>query len=68
MTIISHADLKDCIATPPSWDENGNIIYGGSDYVLSYFDISSAEVKSSGYASGDERLIEKFNNGTDIKY
>lgn len=38
-TIISHADLKDCIATPPSWDENGNIIYGGSDYVLSYFDI-----------------------------
>lgn len=38
-TIISHADLKDCIVTPPSWDENGNIIYGGSDYVLTYFDI-----------------------------
>lgn len=38
-TIISHADLKDCIATPPSWDENGNIIYGGSDYVMTYFDI-----------------------------
>ena len=67
-TIISHADLKDCIATPPSWDENGNIIYGGSDYVLTYFDISSAEVKASGYASQDPKLIEKFDNGTDIKY
>lgn len=66
MTIISHADLKDCIATPPSWDENGNIIYGGSDYVMTYFDISSAEVKAAGFASMDPDLISKFNAGEDI--
>ena len=29
---------------------------------------SSAEVKSAGFASLDPDLIEKFNNGTDIKY
>lgn len=65
-TIISHSDLKDCIATPPAWDENGEIIYGGSDYVLTYFDISSAEVKAAGFASMDPDLIAKFNAGEDI--
>lgn len=65
-TIISHSDLKDCIAVPPAYDNQGNIIYGGADYIMTYFDISSAEVKAAGYASMDPDLIEKFNNGTDI--
>ena len=65
-TIISHGDCKDVLCPPPSWDKDGNMIYGGSDQLLSYFDISSAEVKSAGYASGDPKLIEKFNSGEDI--
>ena len=65
-TIISHADLKDCICVPPSYDQNGNIIYGGSFNILTYFDISSAEVKAAGFASGDPDLIAKFNAGEDI--
>lgn len=44
-TIISHGDLKDVLCPPPAWDNEGNIIYGGSDQILTYFDISSAEVK-----------------------
>ena len=65
-TIISHGDCKDVLCPPPVWDENGNIIYGGSNQILTYFDISSAEVKSAGYASGDPGLIGKFNAGEDI--
>jgi hypothetical protein len=65
-TIISHGDCKDCLCPPPAYDENGNIIYGGSNMVLTYFDISSAEVKSAGYASLDPGLISKFEAGEDI--
>ena len=39
-TIVSHSDCKDILLPPPSWDENGNIIYGGSDQMLTYFDIN----------------------------
>ena len=67
-TIISHGDCKDVLCPPPAWDENGNIIYGGSDQMLTYFDISSAEVKAAGFASGDPDLIAKFRAGEDIKY
>ena len=38
-TIISHGDCKDVLCPPPSWDSNGNIIYGGSSQILTYFDI-----------------------------
>lgn len=65
-TIISHGDCKDCLIPPPILDKYGNTIYGASDQLLSYFDISSAEVKSAGYASGDLSLIELFNNGIDV--
>ena len=65
-TIISHGDCKD-ILTSPNIIKNGKVVYGGDDTLLTYFDISSAEVKSAGYASGDPDLIEKFNNGTDIR-
>ena len=65
-TIISHSDLKNCITVPPTRNEDGSLNYGGGDYVLSYFDISSAEVKSAGFASADPGLIEKFNEGVDI--
>lgn len=65
-TIISHSDLKDCITTPPTWDEFGNIKYGTSPQLLSYYDISSAEVKGAGYASGDPNLIYLFDNGIDV--
>lgn len=57
-TIISHSDLKDCItSTSPAL---------GNDYLLTYFDISSAEVKAAGYASGDENLIHLFDTGQDV--
>jgi hypothetical protein len=65
-TIIAHGDCKDVLCPPPSWDNNGNIIYGGSDQLLTYFDISSAEVKAAGFASKDPDLIAKFNAGEDI--
>ena len=65
-TIISHGDCKDVLCPPHVWDENGNLVYGGSDQLLTYFDISSAEVKAAGYASGDPDLIAKFNSGEDI--
>lgn len=65
-TIISHGDCKDCMCPPPAWDKDGNMIYGGSNQLLTYFDISSAEVKAAGYASKDPDLIDKFNKGEDI--
>lgn len=65
-TTISHSDCKKIIDAPNVLDKNGNVIYGGSDQVLTYFDISSAEVKAAGYASGDPDLISKFNAGEDI--
>ena len=36
------------------------------DFIETYFDISSAEVKAAGFASGDPDLIDKFNKGEDI--
>ena len=65
-TIPSHSDLKDIICCPPSWDSSGNIIYGGAPMLLTYFDISSAEVKAAGFASMDPDLIAKFRSGEDI--
>lgn len=52
-TIISHSDIKSVIRSYPG-------------HLLTYFDISSAEVKSAGFASGDPDLIDKFVNGVDI--
>lgn len=52
-TIISHSDIKSTISAYPGC-------------LLSYFDISSAEVKSAGFASGDEHLIDMFVNGVDV--
>ena len=43
-TIISHGDCKDVLCPPHTWDDEGNIVYGGSNQILTYFDISSAEV------------------------
>ena len=63
-TIVSHADFKDCIRTPYHVDERGNIV--DEDFIETYFDISSAEVKAAGFASGDPDLIDKFNKGEDI--
>ena len=63
-TIISHADFKDILGTPYHIDDRGNIVY--EDFIETYFDISSAEVKAAGFASGDPDLIDKFNKGEDI--
>ena len=63
-TIIAHSDLKDCIVTPYHYDEYGNKVI--ENFVETYFDISSAEVKSAGFASGDPDLIKKFREGEDI--
>ena len=52
-TIISHSDIKDVVRAYPG-------------QILTYFDISSAEVKSAGYQSGDPELIRMFNNGIDV--
>ena len=52
-TIISHSDIKSTLRS-----------YSG--HLLSYFDISSAEVKSAGFASGDPDLINMFINGIDV--
>lgn len=52
-TIVSHSDIKSTIRSYPG-------------HLLSYFDISSAEVKSAGFASGDPDLIDKFVKGIDI--
>lgn len=65
-TIISHGDCKDVLCPPPVKDEFGNIIPGKHNQFLTYFDISSAEVKAAGYASKDPDLIAKFNAGEDI--
>lgn len=48
MNILS--DLKDCLVPPYHYDENGNKVR--ENFIETYFDISSAEVKSAGYASG----------------
>ena len=50
--------------SPYHIDENGNIV--NEDFIETYFDISSAEVKAAGFASGDPDLIDKFNKGEDI--
>lgn len=67
-TVISHADFKDLITTPPPFyiDLETGQLMRGKDTVETYYDISSAEVKSAGFASGDPKLIEKFVNGEDI--
>ena len=67
-TVISHADFKDLITTPPKYytDLETGELKRGKDCVETYYDISSAEVKSAGFASGDPKLIEKFVNGEDI--
>lgn len=52
-TIVSHSDIKSTIRSYPG-------------HLLSYFDISSAEVKSAGFASQDPDLIDKFIKGEDI--
>lgn len=43
-TIISHSDCKNVLCPPPTRDENGNIVYGGSDQMLTYFDINKTSV------------------------
>ena len=52
-TIISHSDIKSVVRSYPG-------------HLLSYFDISSAEVKSAGFASGDPNLIDMFKKGIDV--
>lgn len=52
-TIISHGDIKDTIAAPPG-------------YLLTYFDISSAEVRTAAYRSGDPVMIHLFETKQDL--
>lgn len=39
-TIISHGDIKNCLCPAPIRDGNGNLVYGGDDQLLTYFDIN----------------------------
>ena len=41
---MKYMDCKDVLCPPHTWDDEGNIVYGGSNQILTYFDISSAEV------------------------
>lgn len=52
-TIVSHSDIKSVPTTPRG-------------YLLTYYDISSAEVKSAGFKSMDPNMIEKFMKNEDI--
>lgn len=52
-TIISHSDIKSVPTTPRG-------------YLLTYYDISSAEVKSAGFKSMDPNMIDKFIKNEDI--
>ena len=52
-TIISHSDIKRIVTAPPG-------------YLLTYFDISSAEVRSIAYKSGDPTMINLFESGQDL--
>ena len=52
-TIISHSDVKDVISAPPG-------------YLLTYFDISSAEVRTAAYRSGDPVMVHLFETKQDL--
>ena len=52
-TIVSHSDIKSVPCTPKG-------------YLLTYYDISSAEVKSAGFKSMDPNMIDKFIKNEDI--
>lgn len=52
-TIPSHMDLKEAVCTPPG-------------YMMSYFDISSAEIRTLAFRSGDDNLIDLFKKGEDV--
>ena len=39
-TIPSHSPVKNCLIPAPIRNKNGNIIYGGDDQLLTYFDIN----------------------------
>lgn len=52
-TIPSHMDLKESVTTPPG-------------YMMSYFDISSAEIRTLAFRSGDKNLIGLFQKGEDV--
>ena len=67
-TIVSHSDIKSVLTSYGYGSGYGYETLGkpNNGELLSYFDISSAEVKSAGFASGDPSLIGHFINGTDI--
>lgn len=52
-TIYSYADVKRVIGSP-------------SDCLLSYFDISQAEVRTIAYLSGDEKMVHAYENKIDL--
>lgn len=61
--------------TTKRWSSGIHVIFGKStskrvfiapqNYLVSYFDISSAEVRSAAYMSGDPQLISEFEAGLD---
>ena len=52
-TIPSHMDLKEAVTTPKG-------------FMMSYFDISSAEIRTLAFRSGDKNLIGLFQKGEDV--
>lgn len=46
-TIISHSDLKNAIALPPTINPDGSWNYGGGDFLMTYFDIKRKKKKIS---------------------
>ena len=60
-TIPSHIDVKKAVTCPVM-----NTPTGRTATLLSYFDISSAEVRTLAYRSGDPGLIHLFETGQDV--
>lgn len=65
-TIISHGDCKDVLC-PPNIIKDGKVVYGGGDALLTYFDISSAEVKSAGSGGPFLVVILKIKGAKTVK-
>lgn len=63
-TIMSHADVKQAVTTPVLNTPGSKT--GKTATLLSYFDISSAEVRTLAFRSGDKNMMHLFESGQDI--
>lgn len=66
-TIPAHTcDLKRLITVGPRIGQDGKVIYGGADEILTYYDISSCEMRTAAAHSNENVMIDLFNTGQDV--